>query len=63
MTTQLIPFQYGEQAVRVVTDAQGEPSDVSVCVDGCLQHFTLGLGEGDGCGAHGLFLWCGWYKH
>lgn len=25
MTAQLIPFQYGEQAVRVVTDAQGLP--------------------------------------
>lgn len=37
MTAQLIPFQYGEQAVRVVTDAQGEPQFVASDVLQVLQ--------------------------
>ena len=37
MTAQLIPFQYGEQAVRVVTDAQGEPRFVASDVLQVLQ--------------------------
>lgn len=37
MTSKLIPFQYGEQAVRVVTDAQGEPRFVASDVLQVLQ--------------------------